>query len=87
MKDILSRLYPKRTLSPQQRDGVVAARYTPVVKPDVWEDCTTLLFNGAAERELDIDTMLSMLGGGRRRPPYRMRRGAPRHAILSWPPS
>lgn len=54
-KDILSSLYPRRTFYPQCRDGVVAARYTPVVKLDVREGNATLLFDMAALPELEID--------------------------------
>lgn len=50
VRDVLSRLYPQHTLYPKRRDGVVAARYKPVVKRSVRQDCATFLFNETALR-------------------------------------
>lgn len=55
LKDILTRLYLEHAFYPQRRDGVVAARYKPVVKLDVREEATTLLFNEVVLREMAID--------------------------------
>lgn len=54
-KDVLAPLYPQHTFYAQRRDGVVAARYKPIVKLDVHEDGTTLLFNETVLQEIGID--------------------------------
>lgn len=66
VKDVLSWLYPEHMFYGQRRGGVVAVRYKPVVKLGAWDDNTTLLFNEAALRELEIDKseVLRAWGGG-----------------------
>lgn len=54
-KGVLARLCPRRTFCPQRRDGVVGTRYKQIVKLDVREDGTTLVFNESVLREMEID--------------------------------
>lgn len=55
VEDVLTRPYPQHTFYPQRGDGLVAARYRPIVRLDLREERTTLLFNEATLAEMEID--------------------------------